>query len=111
MSIMRLESMEYGRIDSRYIQTIDLTIQNLSDRVFDVLVQAHHPTGVFYVTLRSVPAFNAVNLTDLYTEQLPFSLLLVTNVNNLGATGILLQAKQAGSVVAVYTQEDFQRLH
>lgn len=43
MSIFRLDAVEYGQIDARYIQSVDLTITNAGTEDFDVLIHGYHP--------------------------------------------------------------------
>lgn len=110
MSIMRLESMASGKIDSNYITSLDLSVQNLGAKGFDFLLHVYYNGVAGYVALHNVPPYGSVWVPDIPTHQIPFSLLLITNINDYTTTGIITYAKLSGNVVAVYSQEDFVRL-
>lgn len=110
MSIMRLETLAGGKIDSNYITSMDLSVQNLGAEGFDVLLHMYYNGAVGYVALHHVPAYGSVWIPDIPTNLIPFSMLLVTNINSYNTTGVITYAKLNGSVVAVYSQEDFIRM-
>lgn len=108
MSIFRLDAVEYGQIDARYIQSVDLTITNAGTEDFDVLIHGYHPHGVYYVGLTHVAVGNTVNVPNITNHNMAFSLLLVTNINHAFTTLVTLHAKNEGQLVAVYSHSDFQ---
>lgn len=110
MSIMRLETMAGGKIDPTYITSMDLSVQNLGPEEFDFLLHMYYNGAIGYVALHHVPAYGSVWVPDIPTNQIPFSMLLVTNINSYATTGIITYAKLQGNVVAVYSQEDFIRM-
>lgn len=110
MSIMRLETMPGGKIDSNYISSVDLSVQNLGAEEFDFLLHMYYNGVIGYVALHHVPAYGSVWVPDIPANLTPFSMLLVTNINSYTTTGIVTYAKLNGNVVAVYSQEDFIRI-
>lgn len=110
MAIMRLESVPYGTIDSRYITSVDTVIQNLGADGFDVLVQVYHQGNPYFAGLHHVSPYSAVTV-PVETHLAAFTLLLVTNINTYTTTAVTVYAKRYGELVAVYSQEDFYRLH
>lgn len=108
MSIFRLDAVEYGHIDARYIQSVDLTITNAGPDEFDVLVHGYLPQGVYYVGLVHVAAGATVYVPEIANHHITFSLLLVTNINYTHSTLITVHAKNQGQLVAVYSHSDFQ---
>lgn len=111
MSIMRLESVPYGTIDSRYITSVDTVVQNLGPDAFDVLMQVYHDNNPYYAVIHHVPPYGSVALPGMETHQVAFSILLVTNINSYTTTGVTVYAKLQGAVVAVFSQENFHRLN
>lgn len=111
MSILRLESTPGGTIDSRFITSVDTVIQNLGPESFDILMQVFKEGNPLATTLHHVPAFSSTALPWVETERTGFNLLLVTNINSYASTGITMNARLYGEVVAVYSQEHFQRVH
>ncbi|GAB6930269.1 hypothetical protein JCM10914A_42520 [Paenibacillus sp. JCM 10914] len=110
MSIFRLDAAEYGQIDARYIQAVDLVITNAGPDEFDVLIHGYSPHGVYHVGLVHVaPGLTSV-IPNITNHNQPFSLLLVTNINYSYTTLITLHAKNQGQIVAMYSQADFQTL-
>jgi|GEM_PF-1852099 len=107
MSIFRLDAVEYGRIDARYIQSVDLTITNTGGEDFDVLIHGYHPHGVYYVGLVHAAAGATVTVPDITNQNITFSLLLVTNINYTYSTQITVHAKNQGQLVAVFSNSDF----
>ncbi|VTR59340.1 Uncharacterised protein [Actinobacillus pleuropneumoniae] len=108
MSIFRLDAVEYGNIDARYIQSVDLTITNAGPEVFDVLVHGYHPQGVYHVGLVHVGVGSTVFVPNITNHNIAFSLLLVTNINYSHSTLVTVHAKNQGQLVAVYSHSDFQ---
>ncbi|UKS27640.1 hypothetical protein LOZ80_01435 [Paenibacillus sp. HWE-109] len=113
MSIFRIHANENHPVNSRYIQSIDLTIQNLGAEEFDVLIEGMNWNGNSHLFLYHVYSASQPNsvrtITDLFTNYEPFSLQLVTNIQSDQYTAITMQAKHNGSVIAIFTQEDFLR--
>lgn len=110
MSIMRLESVPYGQIDSRYIDAVDVVVHNAGTEGFDVLMQMFHQGSPFHMAIHNVPPYQAVALPTVATSQGGFSLLLVTNINTYAHTVITVYAKQNGVLIAVFNQDHFIRL-
>lgn len=110
MSIFRLDAVEYGNIDARYIQSVDLTITNAGAEEFDVLIHGYHPQGVYYVGLVHVGAGSTVYVPHIKNHNMTFSLLLVTNINYTYSTLVTVHAKNQGQLVAVYSHSDFQAI-
>ncbi|ANA82288.1 hypothetical protein PVOR_15024 [Paenibacillus vortex V453] len=110
MSIYRLDAVEYGHIDARYIQSVDLTITNAGAEEFDVLIHGYHLYGVYYVGLVHVGAGSTVFVPNITNHNTAFSLLLVTNINYTHSTLITVHAKNQGQLVAVYSNSDFQAI-
>jgi hypothetical protein len=111
MSIMRLESVQGGIIDSRYITSLDAVIQNLGSVSFDIIVQTLHNGHGSFMVLHHVPPFGTVEVPGIETLQTDFSLLLVTNGNTYSTIAVTLYAKLNGGLVAIFSQEDFYRVH
>ncbi|WP_314003333.1 hypothetical protein [uncultured Paenibacillus sp.] len=111
MSILRLEAAPYTAIDSQYIQSVDLTVINIGSEAFDILAHGYNPYGVFHVALFHMAAGAVATIPDLMTHYTPFSLLLVTNINHYNTLGATVAAKNNGSLVALFTQDNFIRIH
>lgn len=107
MSVFRMEAVEHGAIDARYIQSNDLTITNTGGEDFDILVHGYHPEGVFYVGLTHVSAGASVTLPNITNQNRVFSLLLVTNINYSHSTVITVHAKNQGQLIAVFSNANF----
>ncbi|MEK3735084.1 hypothetical protein MKX64_21980 [Paenibacillus sp. FSL M8-0334] len=107
MSIFRLDAVEHGVIDSRYIQSVDITITNAGPDPFDVLIHGYNPYGVYYVSLTHVGVGATVVIPEVANHNLSFSLLLVTNINYSHSTVITVQAKNQGQLVAVFSNPNF----
>ncbi|CAM4251665.1 hypothetical protein [Paenibacillus tarimensis] len=111
MSVFRLEAAPNTKVDSRYIESVDLTITNIGSESFEMLIHGYKPEGVFHVGLIHVPVGAAISIPGLVTQYSPFSLLLVSNYHTFHTTGIAAHVKDQGAVVAVFTQDDFTRMH
>ncbi|MCY9694367.1 hypothetical protein [Paenibacillus alginolyticus] len=115
MSIFRLDSNENHAINSKYIQTVDLTLQNLGNEEFDTLIQGMNPRGTTFIYLYHLHNASAPNsvitIPNIYTNYEPFSLLLVTNINTYTTTAITMHVRSNGNLVALFTQEDYLRIH
>ena len=111
MSIFRLEGQVNAPVDSRYVSSLDITITNIGNRGFDILVHLLHQGELAYEMLNHVKeGYGTLSFTDLNTYNQPFSLLLVSNLNSFHTTGITVVAKQNQITVAIFSQEDFVRL-
>ncbi len=111
MSILRLEAAPFHPVDARYIDTLDLLVTNIGSESFDMLVHGYNPYGVFYVGQIQLDSGASVSIPGIGTYHMPFTLLLVTNYHTYHTTGVLLTAKNEGSVVALFNQEQFARMH
>ncbi|EXX86297.1 hypothetical protein BG53_06380 [Paenibacillus darwinianus] len=111
MSILRLEAAPHTAIDSQYIQSVDLTIINIGAEEYDVLFHGYNLFGVFHVNLFHLAAGAVTTIPDIMTGHMPFSLLLVTNINHYHTLGVNVAAYNSGALVALLTQENFTRSH
>ncbi|PZD93271.1 hypothetical protein DNH61_21735 [Paenibacillus sambharensis] len=111
MSVFRLEAAPYTKVDSRYIESVDLTVSNIGAEPYEMLIHGYKPEGVFHVGLIHVPVGAVMSIPGLMTQYSSFGLLLVTNYHTFHTTGITAHVKNHGAVVAVFTQEDFTRMH
>ncbi|GGA05489.1 hypothetical protein GCM10008018_59360 [Paenibacillus marchantiophytorum] len=115
MSIFRIDASESQAINSNYIQSIDITLQNLGHEEFDMLIQGTNPSGTTFTYLYHLNPVSAANsvihIPDIYTNYESFSLLLVTNINTYATTAVTLHMKSNGHVVAIFTQDNFVRIH
>ncbi|NRF95269.1 hypothetical protein HQN89_30770 [Paenibacillus frigoriresistens] len=111
MSIFRLESFEYGPIDSRYIQSVDVIMQNLGPKTFDALIQGFHASDFFHLSLYALQNFpepgSTITINNILTHNIPFSLQIVTNTNTTAYTAITVYAKNNGVLVAMFSQNEF----
>ncbi|MFB9329633.1 hypothetical protein ACFFSY_27160 [Paenibacillus aurantiacus] len=110
MSVFRLNSAPYEKIDCRYIESADLTITNNGGEEFDVLVELETPHNVIFVGLFHLAPGAVAVAPNLPTNYGSFSLLLVTNLNNHHPTGVTVHVKNHGALVALFTQEDCIRM-
>lgn len=114
MSIFRIYANEHHAINSTYIQSIDLTIQNLGAEEFDILIEGNNPHGNTFLYLYHLDSVSHPNsmrtIPDMFTNYAPFSLQLVTNINHSSTTALTLLAKNNGHVIARFTQYDFETI-
>ena len=111
MSIFRLEAAPYQPIDSRYVDTVDLLVNNIGGEPFDMLIHGYNPHGRFYVGQIGLAGGAVVTVPGIATLKMPFTLLLVTNYHTYHTTGIALTLKNGGETVALINQEHFTRMH
>lgn len=109
MSVLRLGSTEFGPIDCRYIQAVDLEIVNRGLEPFDMLVHGYGNGGLFYVSLIHAEPGQIVPVYDIMTNYTPFEIVLVTNINVADYTAAVFRMKDRGNLIAVYTQDDADR--
>lgn len=109
MSILRLEAAEYSKIDSRYIEYIDLKLINLGIEGFEFLILAYAPQGPIFRGLYHVSQGSDVFIPQIITSYNPFYLLIVTNINTYASTGLTMRAWNYRRNVAIFTQEDSVR--
>jgi hypothetical protein len=115
MSIFQLLSNEGGAVDCRYIQTIDLTVENLGEEEFEILIQGESRRGAHLLALHHLSAASSGDGTKIMFSEVPtnfgpFSLQLVSNINDASRTAVTLFAKNNGAVVAILTQQHFSVL-
>jgi hypothetical protein len=115
MSIFQLSSREGSAVDSRYIQTFDLSVENLGEEEFEILIQGENSSGVNLLALHHLSAASAgagsrLTFNEVPTNFAPFSLQLVSNINDASRTAVTLFAKNNGAVVAIITQQHFSVL-
>lgn len=109
MSILRLVAAEYSKIDSRYIEYVDLEVTNLGYEGFDFLVLVYAPDGPIFRGLHHVSPSTTIFIPQILTANIPFDLQIITNVNTYAYTGVTLRASNYGRNVAIFTQEDASR--
>ncbi|MEW9700276.1 hypothetical protein [Paenibacillus sp. SI8] len=114
MSIYQVVCSENEAINSRYIQSIDLTIQNLGHEEFDMLIKGLNSHGTAFIYLyhlnKSSDPNSVITIPDIYTNYEPFTLQLVTNRDTRSTAAITMYVKSNGNLVALFTQEDFSKI-
>lgn len=111
MAVYRLEAAPGMPLDSRYVDSIDLTVMNIGGESFDMLLQGNGPHGVFCFTLFHMAAGETRSFPGMPTYRQPFSVLLVSNYHTYHTTNITLNAKIEGATAALITHENFERMH
>ncbi|WP_410771909.1 hypothetical protein [Fontibacillus sp. BL9] len=111
MPILRIKSMENGKVDSRYIQSLDLELSNLGRESFEFLLLGYAPKGLVYRGLHHLGQGSTVFIPRINTDYAPFDLLVVTNASTYMTTGLTLKAWNQEQYVALFTQEDAIRDH
>jgi hypothetical protein len=106
MSILRLEAAENSKIDSRYVEYVDLEVTNLGSEGFDFLVLVYAPYGPIFRGLHHVSPGSPVFIPQIVTAYNPFSFLVITNINTYSYTALTMRAYNYGTNVAIFTQED-----
>ncbi|MFD0694179.1 hypothetical protein ACFQZT_08745 [Paenibacillus sp. GCM10027628] len=114
-SIFQFIAYEGAPADSRYIQAFDLRVENQGEDEFDILIQGESKAGANTLKLHHMyPASSGSNskviVNEVPTNFGPFSLQLVTNINDASKTAVTLFAKNNGSVIAIFTQQHFSIL-
>lgn len=109
MSILRLESTENSKIDSRFIEYIDLEVTNLGHEGFEFLILVYGPQGPTFRGLHFVGPGKVVFIPQIVTAYTPFDFSIVTNINTYAYTGMTMRAWNYGRNVAIFTQEDAVR--
>lgn len=112
MSVFRLEAGVHMPIDSRYVGAVELEIVNRGASEFNMWIQMHGSGGLMHEMLVGVPGGGrSKQLPPMGTFTQPFTLLLVSNANRYDTTELKLTARQNGELVALFTQEHFERVH
>lgn len=111
MSILRLNSVNHGAVDSRYIQAFDLELCNLGGEGFEMLVTVYTPSGLLYRGLYHLAQGVSVIIPRITTQFLPFQLIMVTNINKYDTTAVTMRAWNGGQPVAIFTQEEAVRIN
>ncbi|SDD30736.1 hypothetical protein SAMN02799630_02753 [Paenibacillus sp. UNCCL117] len=109
MALFYLMSDVHMPIDSRYVQSYHLYIQNFGDRSFDLLVQSASPDRMLLLGLQRMYAAGMPASTytahSIFTGYQPFHLQIATNIRNKNSLGIMLEFLQGDTVVARVTHE------
>jgi len=111
MSILRLDSVDYGVVDSRFIQAFDLELCNLGQEGFEMLVTVLTPQGLLYRRLYHLAQGVNVVIPRITTQFSPFQLIMVTNSNKYDMTAVNLRAWNGTYPVAIFTQEQAIRIN
>jgi len=111
MSILRLNSVEHGAIDSRFIQAFDLELCNLGSEGFEMLITVYTPQGLLYRGLYHLAQGVSVIIPRITTQFSPFQLIMVTNINKYDTTSVTVRAWNGVHPVAIFTQEEAVRFH
>ncbi|WP_342415306.1 hypothetical protein NST83_19190 [Paenibacillus sp. FSL R10-2782] len=111
MSVFQLVADANARIDSRYINSLDVVIQNPGSRVYEALMIGYCGDDKIHLSLnqiKTVPlVYSTININDVRTSYLPFRLEVITNINQPDSTAMVVYAKNEGNLVAVFTEQDF----
>jgi len=111
MSIFRLDASEFARFDSRYIDCIDLVIQNPGRTIYQILIHGWQEGNRIHTSLHqvnTVPMLHStININNIRTNHAPFRLEVITNVDDPDATVLVAYAKNGGNLVAVLRESDF----
>ncbi|MBM7563078.1 hypothetical protein [Paenibacillus sacheonensis] len=111
MAVFALHAAPNEMIDCRYIDSVDLTIANVGEKAFDVLVEMKDASGILYLSLCEVKPGSVHIQTNLLTRFASFDLLVVTNLNQSKATSLTIIAKNQGATVAVFTHDNCERMN
>jgi hypothetical protein len=115
ISIFQFISHEGAVVDSRYIQAFDLIVENQGEEEFEILIQGESERGartlaLHHLSAASIGVGSKVTFSDVLTNFGPFSLQLVSNINDASRTALTILAKQHGAVIAIFTQQHFSIL-
>jgi hypothetical protein len=115
ISIFQFISHEGADVDSRYIQAFDLMVENQGEEEFDILIQGESAHGantlmLYHMSAASTRIGSKVTISEVPTNFGPFSLQLVSNINDASRTAVTLFAKHSGSIIAIFTQQHFSIL-
>jgi len=109
MALFYLRSDVHMPIDSRYVQSFNLYVQNFGHRSFDLLVQSSCPDRMLLLGLQHIHAagmpVSTYSARGIFTGYQPFYLQIATNIRNKSSIGILLELLQGNTVVARVTHE------
>jgi hypothetical protein len=104
-----LHSHPDAPIDSRYIQSADIVVQNLGGQAFDILTEVYLDGALSAVFLHHLNGYpdpgSTAAIGDQYTNYQPFSFRFITNTTTPQFTEIIIYAKNNGSPVATITKE------
>jgi hypothetical protein len=112
MSIFHLLPIPNETVDDgKNIQMIDINVQNIGTKEYDVLIQGYtgeHLIHLFLYNLKIAPdPISSVTLNDLRADVNPLSLQFITNSNDPSITAITITAKDKdGHVLNTYTEKD-----
>jgi hypothetical protein len=112
MSIFHLQPIANEALDDgKNIQLLDINVQNIGTREFDVLIQGY--TGenlihLFLYNLKIAPdPVSSVTLKDLHADFNPLSLQFITNINDPSVISVTIITKDKdGHVLNTYTEEN-----
>ncbi|MDI4646012.1 hypothetical protein [Cohnella hashimotonis] len=111
MSVFKMEAGAQMPIDSRFVGMLEVDIVNQGAEEFNVWIQMSGPAGIVYEMLVSVRGGGSKRLQNMYTYEQPFALLMITNTKKYDDIGISIKVKNAGNLVAVFTETHFERIH
>jgi hypothetical protein len=111
MSILRLNSVDNGTVDSRFIQAFDLELCNLGNEGFEMLITVYTPQGLLYRGLYYLAQGINVAIPRITTEFSPFQLVMITNTDKYDTTAVTLRAWNGTYPVAIFTQEQAVRIN
>ncbi|WP_308637942.1 hypothetical protein [Paenibacillus silvisoli] len=110
MAIFRLDAAAFARIDCRYVEFVEWSVSNVSDDVFDVLVQAYNNGILFYETLTEMGAGARIEFPAITNSYAPFSLLIVSNDSTPNTMKVKAVLRSKGTLIATLAEKDFDRL-
>ncbi|WP_334075753.1 MULTISPECIES: hypothetical protein [Paenibacillus] len=106
MSTLRIKAMENGKIDSRYIQAVDISLTNLGGDSFEFLLLGYAPQGLIHRGLYHLGQGDTVTIPTIKTRYAPFEILVVTNALDYHTTALTMFARNQQETVAIFTQDD-----
>ncbi|SEP13523.1 hypothetical protein [Paenibacillus sp. OV219] len=110
MAIFQLAVAPGAKVDSRFVESMELTVMNESSRTFDMLVQASHNGALFFESLQELKPDSGANFPSVPTNYTPFNLLIVTNYFTYDTTTVTLIVRSKGVLLAIFTEKDFDRM-
>ncbi|WP_159881063.1 hypothetical protein [Paenibacillus puerhi] len=112
MALFYLSSDIHMPIDSRYVESFNLYVQNFGNRSFDLLVQASQPAQPAQPLLLRLQRIQPVGLFGStfsvfhnHNGYQPFYVQIATNIRNKDSIGILFELLQGEHVIARITHE------
>ncbi|AZN39628.1 hypothetical protein [Paenibacillus albus] len=110
MAIFQLAVAPGAKVDSRFVESVELTVMNESRRTFDILVQVSHNGAPFFESLQELPSGSGAYIPAVPTNYTPFNLLIVTNYFTYDTTTVTLIVRSKGLLLAIFTDKDFDRM-